>query len=259
MNFGFVFLGTGAADNEERCQSALALVHEDGPFVLFDAGSGLETLRQVLRAGLRPVDLRAIFITHRHWDHVGGLFPLLIWFRLRCPEVLTRLTTFGSDETVAALGRMCHLSGHRGGFAFVGLRTGEECNPLAGVTVEVFPVEHISGSVGYRVRLRHAVIVITGDTSPAESVVTAAAGADLLVHEATWDRAHQAQARIMPHSTGEEAGAVAERAGVKRLVLTHLPSERVIPAKTIQDEALQAFHGPVDLALDLWQLPIAEG
>lgn len=120
-------------------------------------------------------------------------------------------------------------------------------------------MEHIAGSVGYRLVLGHAVVVVAGDTGPTDSVVVAAAGADVLVHEATWDRAHQAQARVMPHSTAEEAGAVAERAGVKRLVLTHLPSERVIPARTIHDEASEAFHGPVDLALDLWQLPIAGG
>ncbi len=257
MGYDLVFLGTGAADNEERCQSALALVRHDGVFLLLDAGSGMETFRQILRAGLHPTDLRGIFVTHRHLDHVGGLFPLLIWFRLRCPEALARLMTFGSEETVVAVEHVHRLSGHRGDLALGTLAPGQTCSPLADVDIEVFPVEHISGSVGYRIMVGNVVVVVSGDTGPAESVVAAAVGADVLIHEATWDRARQAQARIMPHSTGEEAGAVARRAGVKRLVLTHLPAGSLIPAENIRSEASEAFCGPVDLAWDLWRLPVA--
>ena len=76
MSYRLVLLGTGAADNEERCQSAYAVVDPEGAFLLFDAGSGLETLKQIMRAGLEPTMLDGIFLTHRHWDHASGLFPL---------------------------------------------------------------------------------------------------------------------------------------------------------------------------------------
>lgn len=256
-NYVLIFLGTGAGHNEERCQSALALVRSDGSFILFDAGSGADTIRQILRAGLRPADLKGVFITHRHWDHVGGLWSLLIWLRLRCREATDEPTIFGSAETVSALEHMHRLSGHRGNIPLVDLGIAQPCRPFPEVLAEAFPVTHISGSLGYRILVGSAVVAITGDTCPAESVAEAAANADLLVHEATWDRKHQAYARITLHSTGEEAGEIARRARVKQLIITHFPPASEIPAEVIRDEASATYGGMVSLAWDLRRIPIS--
>lgn len=256
VNYEIVFLGTGAGHNEERCQSALALVRSDGKFILFDAGSGVDTVRQILRAGLRPADLKGVFITHRHWDHVGGLWSLLIWLRLRCSPVMDQLAVFGSEETVTALEHMHRVSAHRGDVPLVALRIAQPYRPFPEVVVEAFPVRHIPGSFGYRVLAGKAVVAITGDTCPAESVAEAAAEADFLVHEATWDRAHQAYARVTSHSTAEEAGEIARRARAKQLIVTHLPPASEIPPEVIRDEASATYGGIVSLAWDLRRIPI---
>jgi ribonuclease Z len=58
----------------KRNVSALAVVRE-GEWLLFDCGEGTQT--QIIRAGLSPSRLVAIFITHLHGDHFNGLAGLL--------------------------------------------------------------------------------------------------------------------------------------------------------------------------------------
>jgi ribonuclease Z len=64
--------------------------------------------------------------------------------------------------------------------------------------------------------------VIAGDTAPAPTVVEAARGADVLVHEATFLEDERERARETAHSTAREAAETALEAGVRMLVVTHL-------------------------------------
>ena len=65
-------------------------------------------------------------------------------------------------------------------------------------------------------------VVIAGDTAPATSVLEAARGADLLVHEATFLEDERERAHETAHSTAQEAAELARDAGVRMLALTHL-------------------------------------
>jgi ribonuclease Z len=65
-------------------------------------------------------------------------------------------------------------------------------------------------------------VVIAGDGGPSESVIEAARGADLLVHEATFCEDERERARETQHSTAHEAAGVARAAEAELLALTHL-------------------------------------
>ncbi len=100
-------------------------------------------------------------------------------------------------------------------------------------------------------------LVMTGDTAPAASVVEAATGADVLVHDATFLADERARARETSHSTAGEAALVAQEAGVKLLALTHV-STRYFGHQVVE-EATQLFPATVvPRDFDLITIPFPE-
>jgi ribonuclease Z len=104
---------------------------------------------------------------------------------------------------------------------------------------------------------RGRTVVITGDTAPAASVVEAAAGADVLVHEATFLADERARAKETGHSTAGEAALVAKKADVGLLALTHLSAR--YPPSDVAEEARQLFpRTVVPRDFDLLVVPLPE-
>lgn len=75
MSFSVTILGSASAKpTASRHPSAQAVdIHEQ--YYLVDAGEGVQ--QQLVRYGINPLKLRAVFISHLHGDHVYGLFPLI--------------------------------------------------------------------------------------------------------------------------------------------------------------------------------------
>ncbi|OLC73462.1 MAG: ribonuclease Z [Gemmatimonadetes bacterium 13_1_40CM_4_69_8] len=84
-------------------------------------------------------------------------------------------------------------------------------------------------------------VVFTGDTRPCASVVDAAQGADLLIHEATFGEEEKDRAKETGHSTAREAAQVALAAHAKRLVLSHVSARYSISAEELVSEARTVF------------------
>jgi len=95
-----IFLGTGDPLNEERAQTCLAVPLTGNETALFDASSGTVLLRQLQDAGIALEGIRHLFVSHRHFDHAGGLAPLLVALTA-LPEAA--LTVHAPPETLRAL------------------------------------------------------------------------------------------------------------------------------------------------------------
>jgi len=89
------------------------------------------------------------------------------------------------------------------------------------VSITFFPGEHPIPCYAVRIEGQGGTIVYSGDSRPCESLVEAARGADLFLCEASAIEDDAAFAAA-GHLTARQAGEVAKRAGVKRLLLTHL-------------------------------------
>lgn len=97
-------------------------------------------------------------------------------------------------------------------------------------------------------------IVYSGDTGPSETVVELARGADLLIHECTFDDEMLEWAVEERHSTASQAAEIARKAGVRKLVLTHV-SARYSDALILVEQARRIFPD-VLVAEDLMEIEV---
>ena len=100
-------------------------------------------------------------------------------------------------------------------------------------------------------------VAITGDTAPCHSTVSAAADADLLIHDASFSEEEAQRAADTGHSTVGQAAAVAREAHVKLLALVHISSRYHVG--TILEEAREVFEpciAPKDF--DVIEIPFPE-
>jgi ribonuclease Z len=103
-------------------------------------------------------------------------------------------------------------------------------------------------------------IVYTGDGKFSESLVAFAEGADLLIHDCTFDDELAERAEEDGHSTPSQAVKTAKKAKVKRLILTHI-SARYKSPELLVEQARKSGFSNVDVAEDFMQidLPLPRG
>jgi ribonuclease Z len=97
-------------------------------------------------------------------------------------------------------------------------------------------------------------IAYSGDTRPTDRFVGVAMGSDLLIHEATFDDELLERAGENRHSTAAQAAGIAVKAGVKKLILTHISSRYPDPSHLLE-EAREVFENTV-IAEDLYEIEL---
>jgi ribonuclease BN (tRNA processing enzyme) len=275
-----VLLGTagGPTPKAQSSAPAQAIVADDRIY-LVDCGDGVA--RQLALARLSIRQLRAVFLTHLHSDHMAGYGPLFLlgWTAgLSAP-----VDAYGPPPLTEMTARL--LEAYR---YDVDLRMADEGRPPLGPLVrpheiveggEIFrddrvrvtaalnehpPIRH---SFAYRFDAPDRSIVISGDTRYSEAVVALARGADVLVHEVVsreyWERPGAPQPAavvkhiLASHTDAADVGRVAAAARVKTLVLSHFVPTEGAGAPT-DDEWLAAvrrhFHGKILVGRDLMEV-----
>lgn len=242
-----------------------AVVIGDRVYVI-DCGYGAS--EQLVRAGLRLQDIRDIFVTHHHPDHNIELGTLVYfaWYAgltrplgIYGPPPIKAMMDANLKATRPDVDIWLEDIGHppMGPINVTELSKPQAVIDDGIVKVSCTLVNHppVVPALGYRFDTPGRSIAFSGDTTPMESLVQLARGADVLVHEAIYpnpagpstvpalnggdarvdagDRRGSAiagdAAKLLAHVLGshspvEEVGRIAQEAGVKTLVLAHTVS-----------------------------------
>lgn len=231
------------------------LVRAGGQAVVLDLGNG--TLG-ALQRHLDPFDLDALVLSHLHPDHCADVPALVIYRRYhpRPPGRPKPIRLLAPSEAPSQLAAAYAPSAEERDRTDLGdvLAFRQLGGPaaLGELRLTAAPVEHPCEA--YAVRLAHgaASLVYSGDTGPCDALVELAAGADMLLCEASWP--HRDDAPRGVHLSGRQAGEVAGAAGVGRLLLTHVPAW--FDGRQLLAEAQAAFAGPVDLVAPGMRYPV---
>lgn len=213
--------------------------------LLFDIGPG--TLVRLAAAKCSYRDLTRVFVSHLHSDHVLDLITLLQasnstpdWKRDKPLELIgcQGLRTFIDDIMKIFDGTLPET------FEVSVIELGAQRCEFGNWILETALTGHTENSIAFRIETEEASFAYSGDAIECPAVATIARNADVFVCECSFPRGWQ----TCDHVTADGAGRMAQAAGARRLVLTHLYP----PALTIDvaAQAREAYEGEVVVAID---------
>ena len=243
-----IITGSGTPLPSPGRAGAGALVRHDGTMIQVDAGPA--TTLRLTEAGVDLTELAGLVITHHHSDHLMGIPDLVLtrWIRNGahpCPALPIHCPAGHAVDYVESLfGNLQPDIEARIGLAGFPDRPEPAVHPFepqetpavvatfGDVLVESVLVEHggVRPAVAYRFTTPDGVVVVSGDTRACDAVERLATGADILVHEVLRSArllelglpARRVERLGRLHAEAPTLGALAARAGVAQLVLTHL-------------------------------------
>ena len=254
VEMSVTILGSGTCVPSLKRSSCSILMKIRDKFLVFDSGAG--TMHKLLENGVEIFDVSFVFYSHFHPDHTAELVPFL--FANKYPDGSRRkipLTLMAGKGFATFYNNLKNVYGHwielaPGLLTIVELdNTGYDMREFDDFKVESFPVEHNPESIAYRITSPGGIsMVYSGDTDFSENLVTLSKDADLLICES----ALPDELKVKGHLTPSLAGEIADRANVRKLVLTHFYPE--CDHVDIEKECRKTYSGPLLLAEDLMQI-----
>jgi ribonuclease BN (tRNA processing enzyme) len=217
------------------------LVESDGFRLVLDLGNGAFGS---LQRHVEPAHVDAILLSHLHPDHCIDMTSYLVALRYGPVRPERRLPVIGPSGTRDRIGTaydpLARKLGLQELFEFSTPASGE----LGPFAVSFAMTNHPVPTYAVRLTAGDRSLVYSADTGESDALVSLAAGADVLLCEATMGADEPEIPNL--HLTGVQAGEHAARAGVDRLVVTHVP-----PWRSRDDavaEASSTFAGSIQAA-----------
>ena len=262
-------LGTGHALVTE-CYNTCFVLSEGGRRLLVDGGGGSGLLRQMKRTGIDWRELREIFVTHKHMDHLTGILWMM---RLICQfakELEGEYCIYAHDEVVGILTDTARrllpekdAKAIGGRLRLIAVEDGET-RTLMGRETTFFDIHSTKAKqFGFSMDLGDGRrLACCGDEPYNELCRPYVEGSLWMLHEAF---CLHSQADVYGpyekhHSTVKDACELAERLSIENLLLYHTEDDNIARRKELYTaEGREYFHGNLYVPYDLEVIKIKEG
>ena len=190
-------------------------------------------------------DINAVAVSHLHADHSFDLSVYYVVSRYHPEGQMPRLPLYAPAGADRFLSRSYGPEPDPGilkHFEYHDLSDGMVAE-LGPFTVTFAAVDHPVETYAMRLEAGGRTLVYSGDTGPFEALDELASGADVFLCEASF-----VESKVNPphlHLTGAEAGASATKAGVGRLLITHIPAWT--DSGEVERDTKGAWDGPLHL------------
>jgi ribonuclease BN (tRNA processing enzyme) len=218
------------------------LLSADGFHLVLDLGSGS---LGALQRHLSVPQIGAIGLSHLHPDHCMDLCGLYVSAKYSPDSPFPLIPVYGPPGTAGRMALAYDLPEDPGMTEQLDFHTWQEVQQIGPFIVRTISAIHPVAAYSLRVEHGNKVLVFTGDTGPNDALIEFARGADVLLSEAAL-KDDDPNNPVDLHLTPAHAGEHAKRAGVKRLVITHVPPW--FDRNTQAEGARRTFPGEVLVA-----------
>jgi len=219
-HFKVTILGSGTGVPLKSRHAPGLVVKAGKTQILLDSGSG--AAYQIAAAGLKYYDFDHLFYSHyTHPDHINDLAELVFANKYFDPPRTRQLNIYGPQGIKDFFDRMVSLYPVLGDADYpISIHELEKSLiRLDSMRVKSRPLDHKqSVSLGYRVEYEEKSLIYSGDTDYCEALIKLAKEGDVLIVECSAPDG----LKVEGHLTPSEIGEIALRAGVKKVILTHL-------------------------------------
>ncbi len=235
-----LILGSGTLKTPEIKNCSGYLINQE---LLMDCGPGI--WRALGRRNIANNKIKYLLLSHFHTDHISDLAPILME-RLLLPDSCDKkLVIIGPLGLIDWMDKFVEFFGewvNKIPLELIELKS--ETN-IDQYKIKSLPTLHTKNSLCFRIEDKNnKTLFYSGDSDNSDNLVEMAKNCHLGIFEASNTKI----TKVAGHLTPEIAGALAQKAGVKKLVLTHFYPE--VYDQNLNDTVSSIFSGEIIEATD---------
>lgn len=262
-----IMLGTGNGGTLDLYNTCFTIQNEDGNF-LVDTGGSIEIIKRLNQVDIDYKNIRHIFISHTHTDHILGLFWLFkkIGTHAKHGEITGKINIYCNDVVFEAIKDVAkHILAEKlmnvvySIVDFKILNDNDKFN-INGIEYTFFDI-HAKGTkqFGFECVLNNKRLVFLGDETCNSVLYDRVKNADYVMHEAFCLDSEESifHAYEKNHSTTKSVSEVMNELNVENLILYHTEeSHKEMRKNLYTSEAQKYFNGKIIVPDDLETIEI---